>query len=257
MNRRAFLASLAAGTTGLAGCTGGAIEPGGTDTPTPTPVEGPTLVEQGNLPDICHRVFADVGIYAIDQPAFADDWSDVEIPEGYTGEVHLVDDDVVIGLKDDESARAYPVAVLWSHEIVNDTFGPPVIVTFCSICRSGMVASRVVRGEETTFGVSGQLWEPPELESRAREQREEVFAIEPGNADPGQIRNSGNLVMFDRATWSYWSQILAQAICGPSTGETLEIVPSTATTWGEWREEHPETDVLLPPPHSTLMSLPG
>lgn len=36
-------------------------------------------------------------------------------------------------------------------------------------------------------------------------------------------------------------------------GTDLTLVPSTLTTWGEWREEYPETDVLLPPPHSRLM----
>jgi hypothetical protein len=56
--------------------------------------------------------------------------------------------------------------------------------------------------------------------------------------------------MYDRATGSYWSQILATAICGPMTDTELAIVPSTVATWAEWRDEFPETDVLLPPPHS-------
>lgn len=228
-----------------------------TQTPTVEAADAPPLAEQGNPSTICQQGYVDLGIYAIDEPAFADDWSGVEIPEKYTGDTRLADEDVVIGLTSDGTARAYPVAVLWVHEIVNDDFGEPVIVTFCSICRSGMVASRVVKGMTTLFGVSGQLWEPPELETRVREAEGQAFAVERRDASPGEIRNLGNLVMFDQATGSYWSQILARAICGPLTDETLGILPSTATTWADWRQTHPHTDVLLPPPHSKLMSLPG
>ena len=48
-------------------------------------------------------------------------------------------------------------------------------------------------------------------------------------------------------------QILAAAIRGPRTGDRLTILRSTLTTWGEWRESHSETDVLLPPPHSATV----
>lgn len=257
MHRRTFLAGLTVGTVGLAGCTGPAAPFGETETSAPESVDAPSLAEQGNPSTICQQGYVDLGIYAIDKPAFADDWGGVEIPKKYTGASQLAEDDVVVGLVTDGMARAYPVAVLWVHEIVNDTFGEPVIVTFCSICRSGMTASRVVNRTPTTFGVSGQLWQPPELESRVRETEGSVFAVERRNTSPGEIRNLGNLVMFDQATGSFWSQILARAICGPLTGETLEILPASVATWGNWRESHPDTDVLLPPPHSKLMDLPG
>jgi hypothetical protein len=65
------------------------------------------------------------------------------------------------------------------------------------------------------------------------------------------VRAAGNLVMVDDATGSYWSQLLARAICGPRAGDSLRIRPSTLTTWGKWRATHPETELLLPPPYST------
>jgi hypothetical protein len=64
------------------------------------------------------------------------------------------------------------------------------------------------------------------------------------------MTRGGNLVMYDEATRSYWSQILGEAICGPKTGERLSIVPSTVATWGDWQADNPDTEVLLPPPHS-------
>jgi hypothetical protein len=42
----------------------------------------------------------------------------------------------------------------------------------------------------------------------------------------------------------------ATAIRGPRTGDRLSLVPSSLTTWSEWRSTHPETRILLPPPHS-------
>lgn len=173
-------------------------------------------------------------IPAIVDPAFASDWRDVAINfgDGRTYRPRLAADDPVLGVELDavrESspdgqaaqppARAYPLRVLNWHEVVNDTYGGPLLVTYCPLCRSGLVARRRVRGEVTTFGVSGLLL-------------------------------NENLVLYDAATNSRWSQIRAEAVRGPTTGTPLEVLPSSLTTWGDWRADHPETDVLLPPPRS-------
>jgi hypothetical protein len=172
------------------------------------------------------------GISAITDPAFAPDWSDVAIDfgSGTTYRPRLADDDRVVGVVradvagDDADgrgpvARAYPLKMLNWHEAVNDRFGGPLLVTYCPICRSGLVARRTVGGRTTRFGVSGRLF------------RE-------------------NLVLYDEATGSLWSQILATAIRGPETGETIEVLPSALTTWGEWKGRFPDGEVLLPPPLS-------
>jgi hypothetical protein len=271
--RRRLLAGIAgAGTAGLlAGCAGDAGDAGGTPdapgsgsgsgsgddpTDTPTGTDGPAatptraasaLARQGRPPTICEEPVSErSGIYAVIDPAFDDDWSGHEVGREYGD---LADEDVVIGLTDGDRARAYPVSVLYHHEIVNDDFGGPVIVTFCPLCNSGMVAARLVGGEPATFTVTGLLWRAPDLQSAVREDRGDVFGLDGSNPDE-RVRNSGNLVMVDDATGSYWSQILATAICGPESGTDLSIRPSTTATWGEWRREHPGTEVLLPPPHS-------
>lgn len=150
-------------------------------------------------------------IPAITDPAFGADWSEFA--------AELDPNERVIGVERAGAARAYPLAILNWHEVVNDTFDGPLLVTYCPLCGSGLTAERRVDSEETTFGVSGLLW----------------------NSD---------LVMYDRATDSLWSQILATAIRGPRTGSTLSLVPSTLTKWSAWRETYPETEVLLPPPAS-------
>ena len=72
-------------------------------------------------------------------------------------------------------------------------------------------------GEPTTFGVSGKLWRDA-------------------------------LIMYDRRSRSLWSQIDGVAKAGPLAGERLQKIPSQMTTWRAWREQHPETLVLVKPP---------
>jgi hypothetical protein len=56
------------------------------------------------------------------------------------------------------------------------------------------------------------------------------------------------LIMYDRVSRSLWSQVNGQAVAGPRKGQRLEEVPSEMTTWGEWKQKHPETVVLVKPP---------
>ena len=74
--------------------------------------------------------------------------------------------------------------------------------------------SREVAGQTLTLGVSGKL-----------------------------IRNV--LVMFDRETDTLWPQLTGVGLEGELKGETLEFLPSIHTTWGEWRELHPDTVALV------------
>ncbi|WP_142857985.1 DUF3179 domain-containing (seleno)protein [Salinigranum halophilum] len=279
--RRRLLAALAAGAAGgLAGCStrpprssNGEPTPTLTSTPsldpdrgtfategTPVPVtERDQLGEWGLPTTICEaEVVEDTGIRAIVAPAHAADWSGVEVDRKYRMGFEvgdgLTDDSYVIGVTsaDGTRARAYPLSVVWWHEIVNDTFDGPLLVTFCPICQSGMVAERRVDGVETTFGVSGQLWQPPQIRAETAKVDGRVFGA---SATDGEVeaRNSGNLVLYDERTRSYWSQFLARAICGEREGDRLRVAASTVASWGTWRTEHPRTDVLLPPPHSTAL----
>jgi hypothetical protein len=75
------------------------------------------------------------------------------------------------------------------------------------------VYSREINGQEFTFGVSGKL-----------------------------IRNV--LVMYDRQTESYWSQLLGEAVEGELVGTKLEFVPSWMMSWSEWQALHPDTLAL-------------
>lgn len=146
------------------------------------------------------------GIPAIDEPRF------VAAREN----ANLADIEPVIRLEIDSDLRAYPLQVLTWHEIVNDTVGGvPVAVTFCPLCNAAIVFRREVNGEPTTFGTTGLL------------------------------RHS-DLVMYDRATESWWQQFTGEAIVGEMTGAELDMLPSRIVSFGEFRREAPDGKVLVP-----------
>ncbi|MFB6209031.1 MAG: DUF3179 domain-containing protein [Candidatus Nanohaloarchaea archaeon] len=122
--------------------------------------------------------------------------------------------DEIIGVEGETESLAFPLRILDSHEIVNTKIdGEPIVVTYCPLCRSGLVFSRKVNGDVLEFGVSGKL------------------------------RNA-NLVMYDRQTETYWSQIGGKAIIGPRVPQQLELRYSSITNWSSWKKAHPDTKVL-------------
>lgn len=161
-------------------------------------------------------------IRAITEPVFESDWSNLDKRLGRETNQKLASDDLVLGIERGDKARAYPLSILWTHEVVNDNFDGPIVATYCPICGSTIVGERTVDNKVTTFGVSGYLWKK-------------------------------DLVMYDEKTDSLWSQITATAIRGPQVGEQLTLVPSTLTTWSSWQQNNPDTDVLLPPPVSNAI----
>lgn len=145
------------------------------------------------------------GIPPIDNPIFeniaaGDDW--------------LVDGQPVITLVVGEEARAYPLAILTRHEIVNDEIaGIPVAVTFCPLCNAAVVFKRTVDGQTLRFGVSGNL------------------------------RNS-DLIMWDDKTLSWWQQFTGEAIVGRKTGTQLELIPAPLVSWADFKVAYPDGRVL-------------
>jgi hypothetical protein len=126
------------------------------------------------------------------------------------GEARLAPGDIVIGFAHGGVARAYPQRILVHHEIVNDEVGGlPVAITYCPLTAT---AQGFKRGS-TTLGVSGQLL-------------------------------NSNVVLFDRATRSYFSQILGTGLRGEHQGRTLDEVNLIWTTWERWRAAYPDTEVL-------------
>lgn len=126
----------------------------------------------------------------------------------------LKPDDRILGLVYKGIARAYPIKILNYHEIVNDNIHQQVIlISYCPLCGSGMAFKTKVSQRDNTFGVSGLLY----------------------NSD---------MLLYDRETESLWSQILGKAISGKMKGTQLDSLVLHNTTWSDWFERYPTTDVL-------------
>lgn len=126
----------------------------------------------------------------------------------------LNDEDLVLGLKQKGEYRAYPHAILDWHEIINDDFNDmDVAVTYCPLTGTGIGWSRNIDGKVTTFGVSGLLY-------------------------------NSNLIPYDRATDSYWSQQLNKCVHGEHIGTIPDLIPLVETTWATWKKMYPETLVV-------------
>ncbi len=130
------------------------------------------------------------------------------------GNKFLSDDDLIFGLYYEGEVRAYPALILVWHEIVNDIVqGTPIAITYCPLCYASIAFERSIQGRTFSFGVSGLLY----------------------NSD---------LVMYDRQSGSYWSQILGRAIAGELAGYELKRVAIDHTNWGVWKRMHADTKVL-------------
>jgi len=146
------------------------------------------------------------GIPSIDQPIF----------KPVAANTDVGGKEPVVSLAIDGDARAYPLRILIWHEIVNDTIaGMPVTVTYCPLCNSAIAFDRRVDGQTLDFGTTGKL------------------------------RNS-DLVMYDRATESWWQQFTGEAIVGEMLGKSLKMLPARLESLGQFKTRHPDGKILVP-----------
>lgn len=126
----------------------------------------------------------------------------------------IQDTDLIIGYKNGDDIRAYSHSILDWHEIINDNIGDvSVAITYCPLTGTGIGWNRILNGSETTFGVSGLLY-------------------------------NTNLIPFDRQTGSNWSQILNESVNGDLIGSKIDLVPLFETTWKTWKTIYPNTKVV-------------
>jgi hypothetical protein len=118
-------------------------------------------------------------------------------------------DELLIGLIVGPQARAYPVGLLDSYEVVNDQAdGVPFVVTRCALTRITALYDRRIAGRTLTFINSGALWRD-------------------------------TLVLKDRETGTLWTAATGRALAGPLAGERLQPIPAKVTTAEAWRTAFP------------------
>jgi Protein of unknown function (DUF3179) len=126
-------------------------------------------------------------------------------------------DDKVLAVRVGNQARAYPIRTMGYHHIVNDTVGGiPIAVTYCTLCHTGLVWSRIVDGKLLYFRLAGI--------------------------------NNGNALLRDEQTNSIWQQSTGEAIFGPLKGKQLNLVRSDEVSFALWKSEQPDGQVLKSDP---------
>lgn len=126
----------------------------------------------------------------------------------------IVDNRLIIGIKNGDEVKAYPHQILDWHEIVNDEIGGvPIAVTYCPLTNTGIGWDRQINGRVTEFGVSGLLF-----------------------------RN--NLIPYDRNTDSEWSQMQLRSVRGDLSGRSIETIDMVETSWSTWQQMYPNSQVM-------------
>ena len=144
------------------------------------------------------------GIPSIDNPIFIN----------ASSQTFLSDNDLVIGIVKNNEVKAYPLSILNWHEITNDDLnGELVTINFCPLTGTSFGWKSISNGTTTTFGVSGLLY-------------------------------NANLILYDRNTDSYWSQIKLQCISGDLIRDEPTLINVVETNWLTWKTLYPNTKVL-------------
>ena len=129
------------------------------------------------------------------------------------------DDSVVFGVTINGESRAYPKNIMEVHEMVNDTLGGRRIgVPYCTLCGSAQAY--------LTDSVP---------------EREDIPVLRTSG-----LLSRSNKVMFDLTTFSVFDTFTGVAVSGPlqEAGITLDQASVTTSTWGDWKEAHPDTTIV-------------
>lgn len=124
-------------------------------------------------------------------------------------------DKLVIGVKIKDEAKAYPIEIIGYHHQVQDTVGgEPVMVTYCTVCRTGRVYSPMIDGKKESFRLVGM--------------------------------DHFNAMFEDATTKSWWRQVSGEALAGPLKGQMLNEFFSEQMTLGAWLRENPNSLIMQP-----------
>ncbi len=126
-------------------------------------------------------------------------------------------DRVVLGITVNGESKAYPISMLIYHHQVRDVLGgKPIMVTYCSVCRTGRVFEPIVNGKLENFRLVGM----------------DYF----------------NAMFEDETTKSWWRQANGEAITGKLKGTKLPELEAQQTSLATWLKLYPTSKVMQADP---------
>jgi hypothetical protein len=124
-------------------------------------------------------------------------------------------DKLVLGVTLNGQSKAYPIQLIGYHHQVRDTVGgTPVMVTYCTVCRTGRVFSPAVNNRSESFRLVGM--------------------------------DHFNAMFEDASTKSWWQQATGVAVAGPLKGTRLPEIPSEQMTLAAWLRQNPASLIMQP-----------
>jgi hypothetical protein len=128
-------------------------------------------------------------------------------------ENHLNKNSLVIGVENNGQVKGYPIQFLAYHHQVQDTVGgKPLIITYCSVCRTGRVYEPLVKGHFEKFRLVGM--------------------------------DHYNAMFEDETTKSWWRQVNGEAITGFLKGQMLPEAESMQLTVSKLFELYPNALIM-------------
>ena len=120
---------------------------------------------------------------------------------------------LVIGVLINGEAKAYPIQFLGYHHHIQDIVGgKPIMVTYCTVCRTGRVFEPLVNGKKEKFRLVGM--------------------------------DHFNAMLEDATTKSWWRQVTGEAITGKLKGQQLPEVFSTQASLNDWLQLNPNSLIM-------------
>ena len=124
---------------------------------------------------------------------------------------------LVIGVVNNGEAKAYPIRFLGYHHQLQDIVGgKALLITYCTVCRTGRVYEPLVNGKPEQFRLVGM--------------------------------DHFNAMLEDATTKSWWRQATGEAISGKLKGQKLTEFFSTQTSLTEWLALNPASLVMQEDP---------
>ncbi len=128
----------------------------------------------------------------------------------------VVDEDsLAIIVQGNGETKAYPIRFIVYHHQVRDVIGAkPVLITYCSVCRTGRAFEPMVGGRAEIFRLVGM--------------------------------DHFNAMIEDATTGSWWRQATGEAVVGPLKGSVLPEYACQQMTLRKCFELHPSAVVMQP-----------
>jgi hypothetical protein len=122
---------------------------------------------------------------------------------------------LIIGVALNGAAKAYPIQFLgYHHQIVDTIDNQQIMVTYCTVCRTGRVFQPIVNGKIEQFRLVGM--------------------------------DHFNAMFEDKTTKSWWQQATGTAITGTLKGQQLPEVFSQQMSLEKWLVLHPNSLIMQP-----------